>query len=112
MKNKFFSASIITILIFIFFIFYKGLENSNIYIPKTDVKKNIPFFEAKLFDSSSKINSEDMFNKDNFYLFNIWASWCIPCKDEHPFLMKLSENKNIELIGLNYKDSILNAKNF
>ena len=112
MKNKFFSAFIITIFIFIFFIFYKGLENSNIYTPKTVVKKNVPLFEAKLFDSLSKINSEDMFNKDIFYLFNIWASWCIPCKNEHPFLMKLSENKNIVLIGLNYKDNVLNAKNF
>ena len=112
MKNKFFLASIIIIFIFIFFIFYKGLENSNIYTPKTNVKKNVPLFEAKLFDSSNKIKSEDIFNKKNFYLFNVWASWCIPCKDEHPFLMKLSENKNIELIGLNYKDSTLNAKNF
>ena len=112
MKNKFFLASIIIIFIFTFFVFYKGLENSNIYTPKTNIKKNVPPFEAKLFDSSNKIRSEEIFKKNNFYLFNVWASWCIPCKDEHPFLMKLSENKNIKLIGLNYKDNILNAKNF
>jgi len=112
MKNKFFLASTIIIFIFTFFIFYKGLENSNIYTPNINIKKNVPLFEAKLFDSSNKIKSEDIFSKNNFYLFNVWASWCIPCKDEHPFLMKLSENKNIELIGLNYKDSIFNAKNF
>ena len=112
MKNKFLLASTIIISIFTFFIFYKGLENSNVYTPNTNIKKNIPFFEAKLFDSSNKIKSEDIFNKNNFYLFNVWASWCIPCKDEHPFLMELSQSKNIELIGLNYKDSILNAKNF
>ena len=112
MKNKFFSTFIIIIFIVIFLIFYKGLQNSNIYTPKTIIKKNIPIFKAKLFDSSNKIKSEDIFSKNNFYLFNVWASWCIPCKDEHPFLMKLSDNKNIELIGLNYKDSIFNAKNF
>jgi cytochrome c biogenesis protein CcmG/thiol:disulfide interchange protein DsbE len=112
MKNKFFSTFIIIIFIVIFLIFYKGLQNSNIYTPKTIIKKNIPIFKAKLFDSSNIIKSEDIFNKNNFYLFNVWASWCIPCKDEHPFLMKLSKNKNIEIIGLNYKDSVLNAKNF
>jgi len=112
MKNKFFLASTIIIFIFIFFIFYKGLQNSNIYTPNTNIKKNVPLFKAKVFDSSNIIKSEDIFNNNNFYLFNVWASWCIPCKDEHPFLMKLSENKNIKLIGLNYKDSILNAKNF
>ena len=112
MKNKFFSTFIIIIFIVIFLIFYKFLQNSNIYTPKTIIKKNIPIFKAKLFDSSNIIKSEDIFNKNNFYLFNVWASWCIPCKDEHPFLMKLSKNKNIEIIGLNYKDSVLNAKNF
>ena len=43
---------------------------------------------------------------------NIWASWCLPCRDEHVFLMNLSEQKSIEIIGLNYKDNNKNAKNF
>ena len=43
---------------------------------------------------------------------NIWASWCVPCRDEHPFLMNLSDEKNIKIIGLNYKDNNENAKNF
>ena len=112
MRNKFFSVFIIIIFIVIFFIFYKGLQNSNIYTPDTNVKKDIPIFEAKLFDSSQIIKSENLFYKNNFYLFNVWASWCIPCKDEHPFLMQLSKNTNIKIIGLNYKDNVLNAKNF
>ena len=112
MKSKTLPIFLITIFIIIFYIFYKGLQNSNIYTPDTKVKKNIPIFEAKVFDSSQIIKSENLFYKNNFYLFNVWASWCIPCKDEHPFLMKLSKNKNIVLIGLNYKDNVLNAKNF
>ena len=112
MKNKFFSASIISIFIFIFFIFYKGLENSNIYTPKTNIKKNVPLFEAKLFDTSNKIKSEEIFNNNQFYLVNIWASWCIPCREEHSFLMDLSQNKNVIIIGINYKDKIKNAKIF
>jgi len=37
-------------------------------------------------------------------LVNVWASWCIPCADEVPFLEKLSADKRIKLVGINYKD--------
>jgi len=37
-------------------------------------------------------------------LLNVWASWCIACREEHPLLMQLAENGNISLYGLNYKD--------
>ena len=43
---------------------------------------------------------------------NIWASWCVPCRDEHPFLLNLSKLDNIEIIGLNYKDNNQKAKKF
>src|SRR2546423_10778781 len=36
-------------------------------------------------------------------LVNVWASWCIPCHDEAPFLSTLSEDKRIRLVGINYK---------
>ena len=43
---------------------------------------------------------------------NIWASWCVPCVDEHPFLLELTKQKNLNLIGLNYKDNDIKAKKF
>jgi cytochrome c biogenesis protein CcmG/thiol:disulfide interchange protein DsbE len=112
MKNKFSSFIIITFLIFCFVIFYKGLNNPNTYSPKIKDKKNIPIFEAKDFNSSFYLNSEKIFEEDTFYIVNIWASWCVPCRIEHPLLMKLSKNQSIKLIGLNYRDSLINAKNF
>ena len=45
-------------------------------------------------------------------LVNVWASWCIPCADEVPFLEKLSRDKRIKLVGINYKDSSDNARRF
>ena len=92
--------------------FYKGLENSNIYEPKVNLEKNIPVFVAKMFSTNKKINSEKIFAGDKFYLMNIWASWCAPCRKEHIYLINLSRQKNIEIIGLNYKDKYENAKNF
>ena len=112
MKTKILPIFLIIVFLIIFFIFYRGLQNSNIYIPNTITKKNIPSFETKVFDTDKKINSEKIFLNDKFYLLNIWASWCVPCRDEHHFLMKLKKNEKIELVGLNYKDKEKNAKKF
>mgnify|MGYP001461857468 CR=1 FL=1 len=112
MKNKFNLLILITFLCFCFIIFYKGLNNSSTYSPKISNKKNIPIFEAKDFNSDIYFKSVNIFEEDIFYIVNIWASWCVPCRAEHPLLMELSKNQSIKLIGLNYKDSLNNAKNF
>lgn len=45
-------------------------------------------------------------------LVNVWASWCVPCHDEAPLLMKLAEDKRIRIVGINYKDQPDNARRF
>jgi len=45
-------------------------------------------------------------------LVNVWASWCVPCADEVPLLEKLSKDKRIQLVGINYKDAPGNARRF
>ena len=112
MKNKFILFIVITFLIFCFVVFYKGLNNSNTYTPIINDKKRIPLFEAKDFNSNVYLDSKKIFNEDIFYIVNIWASWCVPCRNEHPLLMELSKIKSVKLIGLNYKDNSNNAKNF
>ena len=112
MKNKLNLFVVIIFLSFCFVIFCKGLNNPNTYSPKIKDKKNIPIFEAKDFNSGSYINSEKIFKEDIFYIVNIWASWCVPCRTEHPILMELSKNSSVKLIGLNYRDNQINAKNF
>jgi cytochrome c biogenesis protein CcmG/thiol:disulfide interchange protein DsbE len=112
MKNKLSLLITVILLSFIFVIFYKGLNNSNNYTPKVNEKKNIPNFKAKDFDSDNYINSDKIFEENIFYIVNIWASWCVPCRAEHPLLMQLSNNQSIKLIGLNYRDNFDNAKKF
>ena len=112
MKNNFNLLIIITFLIFCFVIFYKGLNHSNTYAPQITNKKNIPIFKAKDFNSNIITTSEKIFEEDIFYIVNIWASWCVPCRMEHPLLMELSKNQSIKLIGLNYRDNQINAKSF
>ena len=112
MKIKTFPILITIIFLIIFFVFYKGLQNSNIYVPKTEIEKDIPLFSAQIFGTDNQIESEDIFDNGKFYLVNIWASWCVPCRTEHPFLLDLNNQKNLEIIGLNYKDKKENADKF
>ena len=43
---------------------------------------------------------------------NVWASWCVPCHDEAPLLMRLAEDRRLRLVGINYKDDADNARRF
>ena len=111
MKNKF-SILLVIIFIFVFIVFYKSLNNSNIYVPSSQVEKDLPDLKVKLFNSEEEIEFKSLFEDSEFYLLNIWSSWCAPCREEHPLLMNLKNQKNIKIIGINYKDKKENAEFF
>ena len=112
MKSKFIPLILILIFTITFVIFFKGLKNPNIYTPSTNLEKEVPSFELKSFENNSTVISEKIFKNNKYYFMNIWASWCIPCKEEHEFLMELKKNEKIKLIGFNYKDNFKNASSF
>ena len=84
MKNRIVYYLLVIFFVFVFVIFYRGLNNSNLYTPNTNIKI-VPEFTSETLLKKKSVNSKDIFNKEDYYLLNIWASWCIPCKDEHPF---------------------------
>tara|TARA_A100000164_G_C21750243_1_gene696648 strand:- start:335 stop:853 length:519 start_codon:yes stop_codon:yes gene_type:complete len=112
MKNKFLLFSVSLIFLFIFTIFYRGLQDTNIYSPEVKINTKIPSFSAELFYSNKIVNSFEIFDLNKYYLLNIWSSWCVPCRQEHPLLIDLAKNKNVKVFGINYKDNKDKAEKF
>ena len=99
------------ILVFILTIFYLSLNRSSNYNTKFLVGNKLADIELKSFESEKFFTNNDLKN-NNYTLINFWASWCAPCRIEHQFLMTLSKNENIKILGVNFKDKKINALNF
>jgi cytochrome c biogenesis protein CcmG/thiol:disulfide interchange protein DsbE len=72
-------------------------------VPFPGVGKAAPDFSLpQLNDPAKKFSPADM--KGKVWLFNLWASWCTACREEHPLLMALSQQGIVPIVGLDYKD--------
>ena len=111
-KKSIFSLIILLLLILSFFIFKFALEKEKIYSPKITDKQIYTDFEVTDLEEEKKINLNQILLGKNFYLINIWSSWCEPCKDESDKLLELKKDTRIMIIGINYKDKKKNALNF
>ena len=111
MQKKIIKLSIILLIIFIIGVFFIGLNKNSIYDTKNLVGQKITKIKLEHFSDSRIITEEDL-RKNNFTLINFWASWCGPCRDEHPILLKLNKEKNLMLLGVNFKDKKDNASDF
>ena len=109
--QKIIRSIIFLLIIFITVVFFIALNKSSVYDTKNLVGQKITNIQLKHFTNDRKITEED-FKKSNFTLINFWASWCRPCRDEHPELLKLGDEKSLKLIGVNFKDKKNNAIEF
>ena len=87
-------------------------------LPSALIGKPVPDFKmeplAELVDNGTPVKgfSSGYLYGNKVSLVNVWASWCVPCRAEHPFLMELAKRPDIQVIGLNYKDKPANARRF
>ena len=109
--QKIIKIIILFIFLFVIGIFYISLTRDTNYNTSSLVNKDTPEFKIISFDDSNYFTRDDI-KKNNYTLINFWASWCAPCRVEHPILMKLSQTKNLVILGINFKDKEPQAKTF
>ena len=111
MQKNLIKLSTVLLIIFIIVVFFLGLNKSSIYDTKDLVGQKVTKIRLDHF-SKNIVITEKYLKKNNFTLINFWASWCAPCRVEHPLLMKLSKEKNLKLLGVNFKDKKKQAETF
>lgn len=85
-----------------------GLTKDPRILPSPFINKKAPEFKLPLLDKADVIfSSNSMLGK--VWVLNVWASWCVSCRIEHPLWNGLITNNKINLIGLNYKDEVSDA---
>jgi len=111
MSKKIIKLSILLFILFFIGVFFIGLNKSSIYDTRNLVGQKIKNIKLKHFYEEKTITEKDI-SKNNYTLINFWASWCGPCRKEHEFLLKLNEEDNLKLLGVNFKDKKNNAIEF
>ncbi|EJF85056.1 periplasmic protein thiol:disulfide oxidoreductase, DsbE subfamily [Cardidatus Bartonella washoeensis 085-0475] len=100
------------LLIMLFFNFMDNKHpNDTSLLPNALAGKTAPQTSLPLLGNENHFfNSEEF--KGRVTLVNFWGSWCSPCREEHPVLMKIAQDQRFDLIGINYKDNKENAQRF
>ena len=109
--QKIIKSIIVFLFIFVLLVFYNSLNRETNYSTDYLVGNKLTNINLKSFDDNKIYTNEDI-QKSRYTLINFWASWCAPCRVEHPYLMQLSKEKNLKILGVNFKDKKINASKF
>ena len=109
--QKVIRSIIVLLFIFVLLVFYNSLNRETNYSTDYLVGNKLTKINLKSFDDNKIYTNEDLKNND-YTLINFWASWCAPCRVEHPYLMQLSKEKKLKILGVNFKDKKINALKF
>ena len=108
-KQLFVIPFVVFFLIISVFLYLLLIERNPSELPSVLINKKAPNFKTtSLFDENLIVSNKEF--TDEITLVNFFATWCLPCKEEHPFIKKLSSEPGIKVIGINYKDENNKAK--
>jgi cytochrome c biogenesis protein CcmG/thiol:disulfide interchange protein DsbE len=103
MKKLVFIVPLVLFGVLVFFL-GRGLKLDPRELPSPLIDKPAPAFAlTRLDDPARTVKRDDMLGR--VWLLNVWASWCVACREEHPALLAFSKTKSVPLVGLNYKDT-------
>jgi len=86
-----------------------GLTRDPRDVPSPLIGKPAPAFTLpQLHDAAKSFSAADM--KGRVWLLNVWASWCVACREEHPVLVEFAKTGQVPIIGLDYKDKVADAR--
>ena len=109
MKKQLLIAPTILFLFILLTLFYLLLiERNPSEVPSNLLNKKVPMFETESLLKNEKFVSSQEFGNE-IILVNFFATWCLPCRDEHIYIKRFSNEKGIRVIGINYKDNPDNA---
>jgi len=96
--------SLLFLLILLTFFYLLIIERNPSEIPSNLLDKSVPKFETESLLKKERFISSKEFGKE-IMLVNFFATWCLPCRDEHIYIKRFSDEKGIRVIGINYKDN-------
>jgi cytochrome c biogenesis protein CcmG/thiol:disulfide interchange protein DsbE len=101
MKTKF----LIPLLLFVVLVVFLavGLNRDPHEVPSPLINKPAPAFDIPQLAQENKTFSPESM-KGQVWILNVWASWCVACREEHPVLVELANSQQAPVIGLDYKD--------
>jgi cytochrome c biogenesis protein CcmG/thiol:disulfide interchange protein DsbE len=115
-RSQLLRFTIVPVVVFLLLaiVFLIGLKSDDpSIVPSALVGKSVPQFELPPLAGLELpgLKSADL-KTGKVALVNVWASWCGPCRTEHPVLMELARRKDLFIAGINYKDEPANALRF
>jgi len=118
-RSKWFAALPLVVFLVLAAIFYKQLLSTEdkSTIPSALIGKQAPIFdlvqlEGLKADGKQLPGLSSKLFDGNITVVNVWASWCVPCRAEHPVISSMAKDPRIKLAGINYKDKTENALRF
>ncbi|HUR43404.1 MAG TPA: DsbE family thiol:disulfide interchange protein, partial [Aestuariivirga sp.] len=94
-------------------VLWRGLSGNPSEIPSALIGKPVPEMTLPAIEGMD-VPAFDMasLKSGTVTIINVWASWCVPCRSEHPLLQELAKRSDIRLVGIDYKDEPENARRF
>ncbi len=93
-------------------VFFTRIGGDHSVVPSALINKPAPMLALPALEGANVSALDPASYKGNVTIVNVWASWCAPCRAEHPFLVRLAKDKRVRVVGVNYKDQPANALKF